>query len=114
MPKIKTIDPRNLERFLIHNKSDYELIDIRSTNDYVTSHIPTAISLPLDSKLFMDYVPTKKIGIFYCESSRRVAEEQEWLQDIEFSEYYILLGGLNSWRRLLLLMCKKGNCRCSI
>lgn len=61
MLKIKTIDPKKLEKFLTYRKDEYELIDIRSVSDYNASHISVAISLPIDSVCFMDYVSLKKL-----------------------------------------------------
>lgn len=117
MSLCKPMDPKELFTLLRSNANDFELIDIRNSDDYLKFHIPCSISLPSDSKEFLNFIPSKKTGIFYCQSSSRTIYCQDDLEDFEFENAYTLIGGISYWRQLDLPLCIKECdqvCLCSL
>lgn len=101
------IDPKELYTVLKSKENNFELIDIRDVSDYQTFHIPSSISLPFASREFLNFIPSKKIGIFYCHSSRRTLDCQDDLEDFEFETTYTVIGGIACWRQMALPLCIK-------
>jgi|GEM_PF-6851511 len=102
------IAPKELHTLLNSKASNFELIDIRSVKDYQTVHIPSAISLPLASEEFLNFTPSKEIGIFYCHSSRRTSEHLDDLEEFGFKHIYTIIGGIIYWQQMALPLCEKG------
>ena len=109
---MKYINPKELKILLEEQPEAVDLIDIRSVYEYDQWHIPKSVSLPIESLKFIEYKPHKPIGVFYCQSSNRTFDSIEDIKQLEYVEHYILLGGISSWRRVLLPICKKEECKC--
>ncbi len=110
---IKFISPKDLYKILIERRDDFDLLDIRSKDEYLKFHLPGAVMLNINSMSFIDYHPTKDVGIFYCSTSRRTLDYIDDIKEIPYKNHYILLGGLNSWKKLLLPVCSEEKCKCA-
>ena len=43
------MSPRELEKHIKNNIEDFNIVDVRSYDDYIDGHIPFAIHVPLDN-----------------------------------------------------------------
>ena len=83
------------------------LIDVREPEEFASSHIPQALSLPLSSLStslsFLSPQKDKKI-IFYCQSGMRSEQACSIASELfpESTEIYNLSGGIASWRNTQL------------
>ena len=103
---IGNIEPDDLSDFIDESSSPYLLIDARSKNKFNFGHIPSAISIPLQTlqsnQKILDNLKAKdKKLIFYsdgptcalCTEAARLASEEGY-QDIK-----VMLSGVQGWER---------------
>lgn len=64
MFQLETISAKMLDYYV--GRSDSLIIDLRTAEDYRTSHVRTAISVPYDT-LDTAALPRNKLLIFYCD-----------------------------------------------
>jgi rhodanese-related sulfurtransferase len=91
---------------LINNDPEYQLIDVRTEEEYKSYSIPGAINIPFE-KLFDDeFLPyidqIARKNVFY--SNGTTLSSQAWLLTKQkgFQNNYILKGGLNNWYATIL------------
>ena len=112
---MKHINPKELKIFLEKKIRHIDLIDIRSVFEYKECHLLGAISLPIDNLKFINHHSSKTIAVFYCKTSKRTSDDADELEELGYLENYILSGGINSWRRVLLPLCAEPkNCKCGM
>lgn len=90
-----------LADWIIKDKSDFELVDLRSEEKFNEYSIPNARCIPLPQISSSDLRRNQKIVLF---SDDDVAASQAWfiLKSKKYKGVYILDGGLNSWKEKIL------------
>jgi phage shock protein E len=95
---VTPISPEEVNTML-QNKEDFTLVDVRTSQEYVSGHIPGAILLPnekiADTQPSLLPDPDAKI-VVYCRSGRRSAEAAKKLAAMGYTNIYDL-GGILSW-----------------
>jgi phage shock protein E len=95
---VTPISPEEVNTML-QSKEDFTLVDVRTSQEYVSGHIPGAILLP--NEKIADTQPSllpdldAKI-VVYCRSGRRSAEAAKKLAAMGYTHIYDL-GGILSW-----------------
>lgn len=81
------------------DKSDWQLIDVRSPGEYASGHIPTAINIPMDQLESRkgDLLLDKPI-LLICQSGKRAEISASYLMGDGF-QLHILKGGMNNWEK---------------
>lgn len=90
-----------LADWIIKDKSDFELVDLRSEEKFNEYTIPGSQCIPLPQISSSDLLRNQKIVLF---SDDDVAASQAWfiLKSKNYKGVYILDGGLNSWKEKVL------------
>lgn len=90
-----------LADWIIKDKSDYELVDLRSAEKYNEYTIPNSQCIPLVQISSSDLRRNQKIVLF---SDDDVTASQAWfiLKSKNYKGVYILDGGLNAWKEKVL------------
>jgi rhodanese-related sulfurtransferase len=95
------ISVTELADWIIKDKSDFELVDLRSEEKFNEYSIPNARCIPLPQISSSDLRRNQKIILF---SDDDVAASQAWfiLKSKNYKGVYILDGGLNAWKDKIL------------
>ena len=90
-----------LSDWIIKDKSDFELVDLRSEEKYNEYTIPGSQCIPLPQISSSDLLRNQKIILF---SDDDVASSQAWfiLKSKNYKGVYILDGGLEAWKENVL------------
>ncbi|HEX9253423.1 MAG TPA: rhodanese-like domain-containing protein, partial [Ignavibacteriaceae bacterium] len=90
-----------LADWIIKDKSDFELIDLRSEEKFNEYSIPNAQSIPLPQISSSELLRNQKIVLF---SDDDIEASQAWfiLKSKNYKGVYILTGGLNAWKDKVL------------
>lgn len=90
-----------LADWIIKDKSDFELVDLRSEEKFNEYSIPNARCVPLPQISSADLRRNQKIILF---SDDDVVSSQAWfiLKSKNNKGVYILDGGLNAWKEIVL------------
>ena len=90
-----------LADWIIKDKSDFELVDLRSEEKYNEYTIPGSQCIPLPQIPSSDLLRNQKIVLY---SDDDVAASQAWfiLKSKNYKGVYILDGGLNAWKEKIL------------
>lgn len=82
------------------NNSNFEILDVRTPQEYAGGHIDGAINIdalsPDFQKSLADYDRGKKY-LVYCRTGIRSAEASKIMIENGFTAVYNMLGGLNQW-----------------
>ncbi len=88
-----------LADWIIQDRKDYMLIDIRSEPDYADSHIDGAVNIPVVKLLTaaqLDTLPAQKTIVLYSNASMRAAQVATALR-LSGLNAYPLIGGYEHW-----------------
>lgn len=90
-----------LADWIIKDKSDFELIDLRSEEKFNEYTIPGSQCIPIEQIPSSDLLRNQKIILF---SDDDIASSQAWfiLKSKKYNGVYILDGGLNEWKDKIL------------
>jgi rhodanese-related sulfurtransferase len=90
-----------LADWIIKDKSDFELIDLRSEEKFNEYSIPNAQCIPLPQISSSELLRNQKIVLY---SDDDIAASQAWfiLKSKNYKGVYILDGGLNAWKEKVL------------
>jgi phage shock protein E len=91
-------DPDALSRLITDRAEPYILVDVRTSGEYASGHIPTAINVPVS--IIASKLPTvdrSALLIVYCGSGRRSAAAKSTLVDLGFTRV-VDFGGISRWR----------------
>ena len=99
--KSDKISVSELADWIIKDKSDFELVDLRSEEKYNEYTIPGSQCIPLPQISSSDLLRNQKIILF---SDDDVTASQAWfiLKSKNYKGVYILDGGLNAWKEKIL------------
>ena len=91
---------------LINNDPEYQLIDVRTEEEYKEYSIPGAINIPfakLFDEEFLPYVDQiARKNVFYSNGTTLSSEAWMLTKQKGFQNNYILKGGLNNWYSTIL------------
>lgn len=90
-------DPGGLAS-LINGEQTYHLLDVRTTEEYASGHIPTAGWFPVTELAErLPALPKEELVIVYCQSGSRSAGAKAILQRAGFTNV-VNFGGIVRWR----------------
>ena len=79
-------------------KADHVLVDVRTTEEYDSGHLPNAINIPLHQlQSRVSEVPTGKPVVVVCASGNRSQTGSSILANSGYTEVYNLKGGTMRW-----------------
>ena len=90
--------------WIISNKQDFRLLDIRSEKEFDQGHIEAAENIPLASLTLPDTLqalPRERKLVVYSNGSEQAAKANIILRVAGF-DAYLLLGGYNHWQEHIL------------
>lgn len=100
----KTVDHvqvMELADWIIQNKTDYRLIDLRTEKEFNDYHIPNAENIPVTGLETANINRNEKI-VLYSEGGIHSAQAWMLLRAKDYKGVYILFGGLEEWQEKIL------------
>ena len=94
------VQPDELAHRIIDNDPGYQLIDLRSDEDYAKYSIPRNMHLSfekLTDNQALDIIDPYKMIILTSNGNTRAAQAWIFLRQLGYSDVYILAGGVNHW-----------------
>lgn len=90
---------------MMNESEDLIIVDVRSSEEYSTGHIESAINIPVNEigNRFKDEVTsdTQTTILVYCKSGVRAKQASELLADLGYSNVYEF-GGILDWKHDLV------------
>ncbi|MCC2617437.1 rhodanese-like domain-containing protein [Aestuariibacter halophilus] len=86
---------------LLQAPADYQIVDVRSAEEYAQGHVPGAINLPHDQIAELaqaQLVASGKPVVLYCRSGRRAQLAAEALQALGYDNLLHLSGDMQGWQ----------------
>jgi sulfur-carrier protein adenylyltransferase/sulfurtransferase len=95
------ISPVTLADWLIKDKLDFTLVDLRPEKDFTEYTIPGSVNVRMEDLLNSDLKRNQKILLY---GNDDVTSAQAWfiLKSSDYKGVYILKGGFNSWKNEIL------------
>ena len=90
----------SVEEFVRFSEDEYELIDVRTLEEFQSGHISSAISIDFFSTNFIDEIKefdTSLKLILYCRTDNRSSKSAKILADNDFKNVYVIKGGIEEW-----------------
>ena len=106
--KADQIAASELADWIIQEKSDFTLIDLRDEKQFQAYHVPTARNLPLAS-LDQDFAPRNEKIVLYSSDDAQAAQAWILLKAQGFKAVYSVSGGLAEWQDSVLFPKKPSN-----
>jgi sulfur-carrier protein adenylyltransferase/sulfurtransferase len=102
------INAITLADWLIKDKLDFTLVDLRSEKEFSDYTIPGAVNVPIETLLDSDLKRNQKILL--C-GNDDISSAQAWfiLKSSDYKSVYILNGGMNSWKNEILYPRRSAN-----
>lgn len=78
----------------------FKIIDVRTANEFATSHIKNAINIDFYSPTFQQDIDTLDKSskyLIHCAAGSRSAQAFTLMQGMQFKYVYNMLGGINGW-----------------
>jgi rhodanese-related sulfurtransferase len=92
-----SLNSSELQKLIENKNNDYLLIDVRSSSEYNSGYIPTAINIPVNMiENRIDEIPENKLIIVYCKVGGRAAKARKKLKELGYDNV-INFGGTNDW-----------------
>ncbi len=91
---------------LINEDPEYQLIDVRSEEEFKQYSLPGAINIPFEklfdeeSLAYIDQIARK--NVFYSNGTTKASEAWMLAKQKGFQNNYILRGGLNNWYKTII------------
>lgn len=93
-----TIKSRELKRLIESDNDDYLLIDVRTSREYRSGHIPGAINIPhTEIRKKVEKIPLDKIIIVYCKVGGRAEIAKKSLQEMGYKKVFNF-GGIRDYK----------------
>jgi rhodanese-related sulfurtransferase len=95
------VDAMTLADWLIKEKADFTLVDLRNEKEYSEYNIPNSINIKMEDLLTSDLMRNQKILLYGDDD---VTSAQAWflLKSSNYKAVYILHGGMNVWKNEIL------------
>jgi rhodanese-related sulfurtransferase len=91
---------------LINNDPEYQLIDLRSEEEFKEFSIPGAMNIPFDKLFTQEFIPyidqVARKNVFYSNGTTLSSEAWMLTKQKGIQNNYILIGGLNNWYATIL------------
>jgi rhodanese-related sulfurtransferase len=90
-------DQEVLEKLISSSRDDYYLVDVRTSDEYASGHIPKAINIPVST--IGDTPPTEDkdaLIIVYCRSGGRSGNAKDVLEEMGYTNVHNF-GGIIDW-----------------
>jgi rhodanese-related sulfurtransferase len=102
------VDVLTLADWIIKEKADFTLVDLRPEKEYSVYAIPTSINVKMEDLLNSEINRNQKILLY---GNDDLTSAQAWfiLKSSAYKGVYILNGGLNSWKNEILYPKWRGN-----
>ena len=87
---------------LIAKKTDVQLIDVRTPEEFKAGHLPKAVSIDYyksDFKALLSKLDMEKPVAVYCAVGGRSGSTLKLLKSMGFKEAYDLSGGIRAWQK---------------
>jgi rhodanese-related sulfurtransferase len=95
------INVLELADWIIKDKSDYTLVDLREEKEFTEYFIPTAVNIPLETLPEAGLLRNQKI-ILYADNNLESAQAWFILKSNDYRGVYLLDGGLENWKNEVL------------
>lgn len=100
------VTPDQVAEMIIEGDPTLELVDIRSTDEYLEFSLPGAISIPIDSIMvegYQDYLGIEDMNVVFF-SNDDIKADQAWViaKRLGYNSLYVLKGGLNCWMNTII------------
>lgn len=99
--QVDHVAAEELADWIIQNRSDYRLIDLRTEKEYGEYHIPTSENITLAGLTDADLQRNEKI-VLYSEGGIHSAQAWFLLKARGYKAVYMLFGGLEEWKDKVL------------
>jgi rhodanese-related sulfurtransferase len=99
--QVDHVSAEELADWIIQNKADYRLIDLRTDKEFAEYNIPTSENIPLAGLINSDLQRNEKI-VLYSEGGIHSAQAWFLLKAREYKSVYMLFGGLDEWKEKVL------------
>ena len=99
--EVDHVNPTDLADWIIKGKSDYRLLDLRTQTEFDQYHIPSAENVPLATLPNYGVERNEKI-VLYSEGGIHSAQAWFLLKAMGYKSVYMLRGGLDDWKDLVL------------
>ncbi len=91
------VTPQELADWIVKERSDYRLLDLRDAASFARYHIPTAENVPLADLARAEIAPTETV-VLYSEGGIHGAQAWLLLRAKGLKAAYNLKGGLEAWK----------------
>jgi rhodanese-related sulfurtransferase len=94
----KVLNPEEFQALI--GKEDYQLLDVRTQQEYAGGHIENATNMNFfdaDFKSQLEKLDKTKPVLIYCASGNRSGKATVVMLDMGFTEIYDLRGGYGNW-----------------
>ena len=95
--QFKYISVEELNSF---SEDEFELLDVRTLEEFESGHISSAINIDFFSADFIDKIKefdTSLNLILYCRTDNRSSKSAKILADNDFKNVYVIKGGIEEW-----------------
>ena len=86
---------------MINQDPSFQLIDVRSKEEFEKYHLPGALNIPLEKLLDDEWLPyvdqIARDNIFYSTGTTYSSEAWILVKQLGYQNNYVLRGGLNEW-----------------
>jgi rhodanese-related sulfurtransferase len=99
--KVDHVQVSELADWIIQNKTDFRLIDLRTEKEFNEYHIPNAENIPITG-LEKEAIGRNEKIVIYSEGGIHSAQAWMLLRAKGYKGVYILFGGLEEWQEKIL------------
>ncbi|MFC2060604.1 rhodanese-like domain-containing protein [Chloroflexota bacterium] len=101
-PLIEDISPQEASNLIQenHDNPDFVIIDVRTPEEFVNSHIENAINIDFRSESFKESInklDKSKTYLVYCRTANRSRSAINIMEKLDFENIYHMLGGITQW-----------------
>jgi rhodanese-related sulfurtransferase len=98
------VDPAGASDVITANSknSHFVLLDVRTPQEYSTSHIPGAVNIDVQSPSFRKSVEAldhSKTYLLYCRSGNRSSTAMDIMRSMGFGKVAQITGGITAWEK---------------
>ena len=102
------VEAPELAAWIIEGRADYRLIDLRTEAEFERYHIPTALNIPMHVLTDAGLGRQEKL-VLYSEGGIHSAQAWMLLTAQGYKSVYMLKGGLDEWKDLVVFPVVAGN-----
>ncbi len=94
-----TIHPSELQQ-LMKDDPSLQLLDVRSSSEFESAHIPGSVNVPLDAlnRVGQEIANTDASFVLICQSGNRASEAHTQLTEAGKNSLAVLDGGIAAWQ----------------